>query len=174
MKTERAPILSNSRSLIPRSQSGWWVGIFILCLTGSAFAVAAGSLRGRGSFTGQATLTPLAGAQVELQIDVVGNVTHLGKCAVRIHSIADFSGPVPTPMPPTTGVITAANGDTIAFGLRWTVQEVSPGVFETSGPFDITGGTGRFKNASGGGDYRGLVDTNNGNVTAEMLGKLIR
>jgi hypothetical protein len=129
-------------------------------------------LRGHGAFVGQATLTPGDAGIVELEINATGIVTHLGKSKVRLHTVADFSGPLPTPIPPSTGVITAANGDTISFTLRWTLEEVSPGVFETVGPFTITGGTGRFKNATGGGDYSGLVDTVTGDAAAEITGEL--
>ncbi len=150
---------------------GWLVlAPTILCIAGAALAATV--LRGQGWFTGRATLTPMADGLVELSINASGIVTHLGKSTVQLHTVADFTGPLPTPIPPSTGVITAANGDTVSFTLRWTLREVSPGVFDTTGPFDITGGTGRFKRATGGGDYRGLVDTNDGDVSAEITGEL--
>lgn len=155
------------------SRPSYWMSIVaILCLTG--VALAANALHGRGSFEGETTFTPLGDGLVELSINVQGRVTHLGKSTVRIHTLADFSGPVPTPIPPSTGVITAANGDTISFTLKWTVEEVSPGVFDTNGPFTITSGTGRFHDATGGGDYRGIVDIISGETTAEITGELTR
>lgn len=93
---------------------------------------------------------------------------------MRIHSVADFSGATPRPVPPTTGLITAANGDTVSFTLRWAVAEGDPGVFNTSGPFTITGGTGRFAGAAGSGEYQGVVDTNSGEVSATIVGELVR
>ena len=172
MKTKNQNTKSNLHSTFAWLRPHLALGLALVCLTSVVFE--AGALRGRGSFTGHASLTPLSGGQVEMQINVAGNVTHLGKSTVRIHSVADFSGPIPTPIPPTTGVITAANGDTVTFRLRWSVLEVAPGAYQTSGPFDITGGTGRFNNASGAGDYRGLVDINSGDVTADIAGALAR
>ncbi len=140
----------------------------------SGIALAANVLHGHGSFTGRASVASLGGNIADLTINASGNVTHLGKSRVQLHTVADFSGPVPVPTPPSTGTITAANGDRISFVLRWTVTEVEPGVFRTSGPFDITSGTGRFNGASGGGTYDGLVDLNTGAVTSEITGDLVR
>jgi hypothetical protein len=129
---------------------------------------------GRGSFTGRATLTPMGGDQVALELNVAGNVTHLGKCTLRIHSLADVSGAVPIPLPPSTGVITAANGDTVSFTLRWTVQEVASGVFDVLGPLEITGGTGRFRGVTGSGEYGGRLDANTGACAFEGTYELLR
>ena len=155
-----------------KTQSRCWplVGLAALFIAGSVLA--AGVLRGRGSFSGHATLTQAGGGVVDLKIRADGNVTHLGKSTVELHTVADFTGPLPTPIPPSTGVITAANGDTISFVVRWTLREVATGVFDTVGPFEINGGTGRFNGATGGGDYRGLVDTNTGEVSAEITGEV--
>ncbi len=171
MKTENQTRNDDRLKTTPVQSGKWILPLFaILCLVGAALAATV--LRGHGSFTGQVTQTPLAGGLVDLEMNITGIVTHLGKCTGRLHTVADFGGALPTPVPPTTGVITAANGDTVSFIARWTVQEVSSGVFETAGPFEITGGTGRFKGATGGGDYRGLVDTNSGDVTCDMAGEL--
>lgn len=142
------------------------------CLTG--IAVAASSVRGHGRCEGTIRLTPITATQVDVQIDTTGNITHLGKSRVSLHSTADFSGPVPVPVPPSQGVVTAANGDTISFTLKWAAQTVAGGVFNVTGPFEVTGGTGRFKGVSGSGNYRGLIDTNTGSVKAEIEGLLIR
>jgi hypothetical protein len=111
---------------------------------------------------------------MDVHIETVGNITHLGKSHVSLHSVADFSGSVPVPVPPSEGLVTAANGDTIAFTLRWTAQTVASGVFEVTGPFEVTEGTGRFSGAEGGGNYRGHIDINTGEVTAEIDGLLLR
>ena len=146
--------------------------VAIVCLSAVA-AFAAHALRGSGNFTGHATVTPLAGGHQNLDIVADGIVTHLGKSIVRLHTEADFSGSVPSPLPPSTGTITAANGDTISFILKWTVEEIAPGIFYTVGPFTIIGGTGRFAAASGGGDYEGIVDVGGGDVEARITGELV-
>ena len=140
----------------------------------TGIAIAASSVRGRGECKGTIALTPGAGGAMNVKIDTVGNISHLGRSTVRIESAADFSGPVPVPVPPSRGVVTAANGDTIGFTLKWTAQQGASGVFEVTGPFQVTGGTGRFSNAGGSGNYRGLIDINTGQVTAEIDGILTR
>jgi hypothetical protein len=144
----------------------------MLSLTGVLLAAA--SVRGHGDFVGTIALTPIGDGLVDIEIDTVGNITHLGRSTVRVLSTADFSGAVPAPVPPSEGLVTAANGDTIAFTLRWTAQSVASGVFEVTGPFEVTAGTGRFTGAGGGGHYRGHIDTNTGDVTAEIDGLLLR
>jgi hypothetical protein len=173
MKNENS-IPSGGNPQMTTAQPRFWLMLMMALLCAAGAALAATALHGKGSFTGHAVLTPLGGNHVSLEINVAGNVTHLGKSTVRIHTLADFSGPVPTPIPPTTGVITAANGDTVSFTLRWAVGEVAPGVFDTVGPFTITGGTGRFRGATGSGDYQGRVDTRNGAVAAKISGDLVR
>lgn len=151
----------------------YWLTLVLAVLGIAGAALAAHALRGRGSFAGRATLTQLAGNLVALEVKATGNVTHLGKSTVQLHTIANFNVAPPIPVPPTTGVITAANGDTIAFRLRWTLQEVAPGVVTPSGTFDITGGTGRFQGATGSGDYQGIVNLNTGEVSAEITAELV-
>src|SRR5947209_2482076 len=96
---------SNPQIAAARQQSGLRLLLAILFLAGAALA--ADALRGQASFTGRATLTPLGSNRVDLVLNVAGNVTHLGKSTVSIHSLADVSGPAPKPVPPSTGAITA-------------------------------------------------------------------
>jgi hypothetical protein len=173
MSTEyRIETVRSSQTLtVPRPR---WLALLLTTVCLGSLALAGNVLRGHGSFTGRATVTPLSGTQADLVIQAGGNVTHLGKSTVRLHTVADFSGAVPTPIPPSTGVIRAANGDTVSFTLKWSVTESAPNVFRTTGPFTIVGGTGRFAGASGGGDYDGIVDLNTGGVSAEITGELAR
>lgn len=103
-----------------------------------------------------------------------GVVNHLGRSTLHLQSQADISGVLPTPIPPTTGVVTAANGDEITFVLRWTAQPAGSGAFHMVGPYEITGGTGRFAGARGGGTYSGLVDLNAETVAADIEGSVLR
>ncbi len=155
-------------------QLRYWLMLLlaILCVAGAALA--AGALRGHANFAGRATLTPLTNNQVALELNVAGTATHLGKCTVRIQSLADVSGSGPTPIPPSTGVITAANGDTVSFTLTWTVDEVVSGVFDVIGRMQITGGTGRFTDATGSGAYEGRLDANNGTCAFDGSYELLR
>jgi hypothetical protein len=150
----------------------------LICLL-AAFALAgvvlaANSIRGHGRCTGVINLTSIGGTLMNIQINTTGVITHLGKSTVTVSSTADFSGPVPVPVPPSYGVVTAANGDTVSFTLKWTAQTINAGIFEVTGPFEVTGGTGRFTGASGNGNYRGRININNGSVSAEVDGTLTR
>lgn len=165
--TDRYPWPTNS-------QSRYWLMLLLAIFSIAGVALAASALRGQASFTGRATFTPLNGNQVALELNVAGNVTHLGKSTVRIQSLADVSGSGPTPIPPSMGVITAANGDTVSFTLTWTVDEASSGVFDVLGLIHITGGTGRFTAATGSGEYEGRLDANNGTCVFEGSYELFR
>ncbi|HLZ08616.1 MAG TPA: hypothetical protein VKT80_08520 [Chloroflexota bacterium] len=83
----------------------------------------------------------------------VGNVTHLG------HSSESFLGTVfvtgDCNNDTAVGSITGANGDQVFISAAG-VFCFSTGV--DSGTFTITGGTGRFLGATGGGKYTSLVD----------------
>jgi hypothetical protein len=140
----------------------------------AGIALAGTSVRGHGTCTGDITLMPIGGGKVEIQINTTGNITHLGKSTVSVHSIADFNPAVPIPVLPSTGRVTAANGDLIFFTLRWTAQTIDSGVFNVTGPFDVTEGTGRFNGVAGSGTYRGRIDIQTGQVTAEIDGFLVR
>ncbi len=54
--------------------------------------------------------------------------------------------------------ITAANGDTVTFDYSGILKILNPATGEGAGTFNITGGTGRFANASGGGTFYAVID----------------
>jgi hypothetical protein len=138
-------------------------------------ALAAAALRGRGLLVGRVTPTDLGGGHVDLAIAGKGHISHLGRSTFSLHLVADFSGPEPAPVPPTEGLITAANGDRVSFTVSgWTAVEVAPNSFRVEGPFQITGGTGRFQSATGSGFYRGGVDLNTRVAAAKIEGTLVR
>lgn len=91
---------------------------------------------------------PLKGRFAGAGADFSGNFTHIGK----FQGVADLEA--------RTAVWIAANGDTItnqtiAFDL---VEEVTPGVFRYEQTLVITGGTGRFANATGSATATGLIN----------------
>ncbi len=151
-----------------------WLLLPLVILGMVTLALAASTITGHGSFDGTVQIAIADPGPVILDIDATGNITHLGKCQLHLHTEADFSTGQPVPIPPSTGTITAANGDTLSFTLRWTTNQLDPGVFDTSGPFTITGGTGRYAGATGGGNYHGIVDLNNQEVSADITGELNR
>jgi hypothetical protein len=91
----------------------------------------------RGVFTPPATL--------EIILNGEGNATHLGRFTSEEHAIGTFPNPVAT----GTWVFTAANGDRLFATTESTSTPVGPGVDDVKTVATITGGTGRFVDASG-------------------------
>jgi hypothetical protein len=117
----------------------------------------------RATYHEKVTFTPCGATVVCVDSHGVGLATHLGKSTdVNEAGTVDFStSPCATVDSPLATLI-AANGDTITttlagFGCPTSVF----GLDILSGTFTITGGTGRFAGATGGGTLSGLsqVDT---------------
>ena len=107
---------------------------------------------------------PLKGRFAGAGADFTGNFTHIGK----FQGVVDLEA--------STAVWTAANGDTItnqttAFVL---VEEVTPGVFRYEQTLVITGGTGRFANATGRATATGLINGVTGAYDGVLTGTISR
>lgn len=107
---------------------------------------------------------PLKGRFAGVGADFSGNFTHLGK----FQGVVDLEA--------STAVWTAANGDTItnqttAFVL---VEEVTPGVFRYEQTLVITGGAGRFANATGSATATGLINVLTGAYDGKLSGTISR
>ncbi len=130
-----------------------WLATFCLVSSLIAPGLAAGQefVPLRGSFEGAGTT-------------FAGNFTQLG----------GFDGVID---PATfTAVWTAPNGDTVtnqttSFIL---IDPVSPGVFTYEQTLVLTGGTGRFANATGGAIVRGVIDFNTGAFDGDLEGIISR
>jgi hypothetical protein len=83
-----------------------------------------------------------------------GQVTHLGASTLVAIS---YSDPGPPIHQTTCSIITADNGDELWFETDGTGFQQGPFV-GFWGDFVITGGTGRFGSATGGGTYEGTFD----------------
>lgn len=94
------------------------------------------------AFAGE--MVPLKGRYENNQGKLTGNITHLG-------AFTQVS-------PPWTWE--AANGDTVSvvYSNFRVTKDIAPGVFEYAMDFTITGGTGRFENATGFGTGYGTAD----------------
>lgn len=106
---------------------------------------------------------PLKGRFAGTGADFSGNFTHIGK----FQGVADLVA--------STAVWTAANGDTItnqttAFDL---IEEVTPGVFRYEQTLVITGGTGRFANATGSATATGLINGVTGAYDGVLVGAIL-
>jgi hypothetical protein len=110
----------------------------------------------KGSFTGTSTVAPGRCAVLTNAISGTGQITHLGRFTTAQSHCIDPTGTDPLAFTNGIFTFTAANGDTI-FGTYSgdLVPTATPGLFQVDGEFTIEGGTGRFANASGGGEASG-------------------
>jgi hypothetical protein len=113
----------------------------------------------KGSFNGTSTVAPGRCAALTNAISGTGQITHLGHFTTAQSHCIDPTGADPLAFTDGVFTFTAANGDTI-FGTYSgrLVPTATPGLFQVDGVFTIEGGTGRFANASGGGDASGETD----------------
>ena len=107
---------------------------------------------------------PLKGRFAGAGADFSGNFTHIG----NFQGVVDLEA--------STAVWTAANGDTITnqtttFVL---VEEVEPSVFRYEQTLVITGGTGRFANATGSATATGLINVVTGAYDGVLTGVISR
>lgn len=99
-----------------------------------------------GNLAGTATITPLGGPIVAVELDATGTATHLGKFKLEAPHIVDQS----TLTAVGTFTLTAANGDTVTADLAGTARMVEPpNVIAITETATVTGGTGRFAGATG-------------------------
>jgi hypothetical protein len=128
----------------------------VLAVLGLAGPVAAGEqVPFKGRFEGLALLTPAPttpgfARTVSVSVDATGNATHLGRFALAIPHQVDFPTGFPTNPATSSGSyqFVAANGDTLSADFIGTVTSVS-GVLHAVEIATITGGTGRFADATG-------------------------
>ena len=105
-------------------------------------------------------------------IEGVGDVRWLGPCTIVIEQTADFRTDPPTLI--SDWVLTFLNGDQLKVSSlgTGTPYETDPTFFKLSGEGTITGGTGRFANATGVLRFPGVahIDTAPGVFPAEGHG----
>src|SRR5262245_2203110 len=85
-----------------------------------------------------------------------GNATHLGKFQWEDDELATFTSETHVVVVGTF-TMTAANGDKV-FGVLSTEGDLVDGALVISGTYQVTGGTGRFLNATGSGDLDAVAD----------------
>jgi hypothetical protein len=116
----------------------------VLCLGGHVAADE--QVPFKGNLEGDATITPLDPPYVHADVDATGNATHLGLFTLDIpHKVnrADHTAA-------GTYVFTAANGDMLFADFTGkSTPTAIPGVLYVEETATITGGTGRFADATG-------------------------
>jgi hypothetical protein len=100
----------------------------------------------RGSLEGFVTLTPLGPTSASADLEATGNAAHLGRFTVSGTGVVDFAANIGI----TTYTFTAANGDTLtAIATGYAVPTGTPEAVYVIETATITGGTGRFADATG-------------------------
>ena len=167
------PENSENRSLLRR---GIFLTLLMLACLGATFlsapiAVVAGDqvpFRGSFSTTHQDLFQfPFVYVTVEGQ----GNVSHMGQTsAFTDDQVVDLI----TGSATATYTLTAANRDTVVLGMSFQVTQV-PGGVTFAGDYTVTGGTGRFYGATGGGVLAGsaiFTGPNNGVGSFSVAGTI--
>ena len=124
----------------------------------------------KGAFSGTGAAS--AGGRCEVltvQIAGTGTATHLGRFTTDQSHCA-----IPTSLDFTDGefTLTAANGDQLRGTYSGELVPLEPPLFAIDGQFTFTGGTGRFANATGGGNASGVQNLATGDVTVELVGTI--
>jgi hypothetical protein len=144
--------------------------ILLTALASTAHARAESPFSAKLSITESVTLTGMPPCFGYGRIQAVGTASQLGKVTVTSTDCINPQG-VFNPSEPnsftfssigstgTTGlVLTAANGDLLFASYSGTLSAQSPRPHRIDGQFIITGGTGRFAGATGGGTLSGAED----------------
>ena len=99
----------------------------------------------KGRLEGTATITPGTPPFLSVSLEGTGNATHLGHFTVEIPHIVNTTNRTST----GSYEFTAANGDTLTAGFTGQSTLTAPGVLSIVETATITGGTGRFADATG-------------------------
>jgi hypothetical protein len=104
-----------------------------------------------------------------VEVHGTGHATHLGRLTVDQSNCA---APLGTTFAITDGefTLTAANGDQVVGAYFGELVPLAPPLFSIDGAFTITGGTGRFTGATGGGDVSGVQNFATGEATISLVG----
>jgi len=124
----------------------------------------------KGTFSGTGTASPGERCPaLTVEIQGTGNFTHLGQFITEQSHCA-----APTSLAFTDGVFTftAANRDQIRGTYLGEFAPLDPPLFTIDGHFTITGGTGRFAGATGGGDASGVQNLATGDATVTLVGTI--
>jgi len=99
----------------------------------------------KGRLEGAAVITPGTPPFLSVALEGSGNATHLGHFTVEIPHVVNTTNRTST----GTYEFTAANGDTLTASFTGQATLMAPGILSVVETARITGGTGRFADATG-------------------------
>jgi hypothetical protein len=124
-------------------------------------ALAADGMPVEGSLAVNFTGTPISPGMVSISANGIGELTNVGNLSFQLQKTLDTTVKVPTFS--GTFTITAENGDTLTGTYAGVTSGADSNGYGTfSGQITVTGGTGRFQNASGFVPFRALAYSNAG------------
>ena len=122
----------------------------------------------KGRLDGTVTVTPLEPPMANVFIAAAGTATHLGRFEVEIPHLVNFA----TAIGEGTFTFTAANGDQLTATFTGTADTSTP-IFSIVEHATITGGTGRFEDASGSFTVHRSYDVAAGTTTGFIEGTIV-
>jgi hypothetical protein len=123
----------------------------------------------RGTLEGVATITPLGPTAVSVRIEGAGYATQLGRYTLQVPHVVNPQ----TRIASGSYVFTAANGDTLtATFTGQATPTATPGVLTIEETATITGGTGRFSDATGTFTARRVFNQLTGVTTGSFEGRI--
>ncbi|MEP7066045.1 MAG: hypothetical protein ABI889_08450 [Gemmatimonadota bacterium] len=108
----------------------------------------------KGNCTTTSTAIPVAPGQLRILVNGQCQFTHLGTTRFFADQVANIAGGTLT----GSNVFTAANGDQLFARNDGPLGAPLNGILTVGGVVTFTGGTGRFANASGQGQFSGEVN----------------
>lgn len=138
----------------------------VLCLAGPASA--SDQVPFRGTMSGTAVATPLSPPIVSVLLETSGTASHLG----RFTLVAPHTVNQATQTASGTYTLTAADGSTLSATLSGTATMVAPGVLSIAETGTITGGTGRFADATGTFATSRIFDRTTGETHGSFHGRI--
>jgi len=174
-KTEKEINIMKNRNIQFKPTAGLLIPLLLACFA-AVFVSAAAPARAGDTVPFKGTLSgtiissvPLDECHVLTEIVNGGNATQLGRYNGTAESIFDLCNLTYV----GSYVFIAANGDSISGPFTGTLTPTSiAGVFDNDELAFITGGTGRFANATGTFNLGGQIDLNTGTFSVPMQGTI--
>ena len=118
------------------------------------------------TFTGPSTATTAGTGNANQmgRIESAGSLTIVGEASC-IGNEVGFSAEM-------QDTFTAANGDMVTTAITMQLCPIAPGIYHGVGTYVVTGGTGRFANATGSGVFDGTGNFNTGTIICALNGTI--
>jgi hypothetical protein len=121
---------------------------------------------GAAAFTSQTT-TSFTGAGTAI---LMGQIATVGHALITGSDNTNCTGGIANTNVET---LTAANGDTLTISSADVACPTGPGQYHGTGHWVLTGGTGRFSDASGDGSFEGNSDFEAGTFAIQLTGTVV-